>query len=169
LKVKNPKMSAAQKERWAEYRRLEAEREAPYAALRRAGQDAARIERERKSWAEHCETDAACLLLLGEIWDQKTRQSRNAETMEEERASALRFAALLKVELPIGGTTTRDLLRRVFYEWCRVGRPLLNHFTNKFSDDWDFPLDAPVPVFEDVWRLIEPAEKYDELLPVRAS
>lgn len=165
--MKNPKMSAAQKERWRQYREMEAERERPYTSLARAGQDAARKERERKSWAQHCETDVAFLLLPGEFWDQKTRQPRDAATIEEERASALRFAALLKMESPVvEGTTTRDLLRRVFYEWCRVGRPLLNHFANKFSDEWEFPSDAAVPVFERVWRFIEPVEKYDELLPV---
>ena len=166
--MKNPKMSAAQKERWRQYREMESERERPYASLARAGQDSARRERERKSWATHCETDAAYLLALGEIWDQKARQPRKAETIEEERASALRFAALLKMESPVEGTT-RDLLRRVFYEWCRVGRPLLNHFANKFSDDWILPSDSVVPAFEDAWRFLEPVEKYDEPLPVRAS
>ncbi len=109
-----------------------------------------------KTEALRAEQSVDCLLLLGEIWDEKIHKKRDAATFAEEKESCLMFAAALGIENPaLDSTTLRDLIRRVFYEWNRQGAPPLNPYTKRLSTDWILSDEAKAKnehaVFDGAW------------------
>jgi hypothetical protein len=129
----------------------------------RSLRDRERLQRENADWAKFCEDDCERLLLPGQVWDPKSHQARDAMTIAEELQSARLFAVALAIEDPIAGTL-RDLLIRVYDEWLRQDRPLVNYFSKKLSDAWY--LDESLPKLPFNWHFLEPVADYDKpLLP----
>ena len=119
----------------------------------------------KETAALRAEQSTDSLLAVGEVLDERTGEVRPATTHAEEKESALTFAAALGIESPIvyGATTLRDLLSRVLAEWHRQGRPLLNPFSKKFSNAWDYSkTSADTPSLDSVWKFIPPVERYDD-------
>jgi hypothetical protein len=153
--------SDAQKARWAAWKKMKREQNSSF-------RDFVDKNQQRNQRAAWCDASRDRLLILGEVWDEHLQVVRKASTIEEERQSAMQFAQALKMESPImEGTTLRDLLRRVFYEYYRVGQPLLNPITNKFTEEWEKQPATELPRFEDRWEFLDPPSAYDApLLPV---
>lgn len=117
----------------------------------------------RKSWAEYCEEYPSCLLCLGEVWNEKTHEARNAETIAEEEASVRLFAAALNLEI-VAGETLLQLLSGVYKAWVSAGRLLLNPISGKFSQRFHNPEKAKS--LASVWTFLQPIEDYNKPLPL---
>src|ERR1700751_1223919 len=144
------KASDAQKARWQQYREMKKQQGESFRAFVSKHQE----RDQRAAWHDDRRDR---LLVLGELWDEHLQVVRKASTTEEEQQSAMQFAQALKMESPImEGTTLRNLLRRVFYEYYRVGQPLLNPITNKFTEEWEKQPIAELPRFEDRWEFLDP-------------
>jgi hypothetical protein len=116
---------------------------------------AQRKAKELKEMADFCEdgSDISRLLMPGDIFDDAKLKARDAKTFEEETESILTFARALNIS--IEGMTLRELIKSVWIAWQKQGHPLLNPYTHKFSDSWEFRGEPIDRIFEDIWQYTE--------------
>jgi hypothetical protein len=117
---------------------------------------AQRKEKELKEMENFCEdytVDISRLLMPGEVWDEASLKARDAKTFSEEKESILAFARALKIS--IKGMTLRELIKSVWLAWQEQGHPLLNPYTQKFSDSWEFRGEPIDRIFEEIWQYTE--------------
>ncbi len=155
------KASESQRERWRRYRAMEKQRSEGFHSFVNKRQ-------QRGQCAGWHDDSADRLLTLGELWDEHLQVVRKASTINEELASAMMFVRAFRTEgKSIVGITLKDLLRTLFREWCRAGRPLLNPIKEEFSREWSRQAPAEPPECESAWIFLDPPSAYDEpLLPV---
>ncbi len=157
------KASDAQKARWAAWRKMKKEQNESF-------RDFVDRQSERQRAAEWCDENIDALLLLGEIYDETRRRAVKASSLEQERESALLFCAALKIKDPIiEGVTTRELLRRTYYEWVRQGRPLLNPITHCFSTTWGRQPGSTPRTFDEAWDFLSNCDYDSPLLPAASA
>ena len=155
--------SEAQKTRWAEWRKMKKEQNESF-------RDFVDSQSEKQRAAQWCDANLDALLLLGEIYDETRRRAVKASSLEQERESALLFCAALKIKDPIiEGVTTRELLRRTYYEWVRQGRPLLNPITHLFSTTWGRQPGSTVRTFDEAWDFLPNCDYDSPLLPAPSA
>jgi hypothetical protein len=192
-KARKKELSDATKARWEAYRAMRRAQAAPFESakeaqrLERESQQAARGEEIRRNFlidslktvsyedakeqghlAEWHESDPPNrLVIFGTMWDKAKRSERDTQITGEVFAMCLAWAHALRIISPINpGTTLRDLARRVFYEWQRQNKPLMNPETGKLSPGWTCKDDTkPDKVFEDVWEFTETGD-YNKVLEV---
>jgi hypothetical protein len=103
---------------------------------RLAHQEQLRIAQENEKKARAAEESGLGLLYPGCV----PETGQNAETLEDELASAIVWAKLLKIENPAGTegqTTLADLCRRIFYEFERNDFKMWNPYSQSFSS-WTY-------------------------------
>ena len=157
------KASESQRERWRRYRAMEKQRSESFRTFVSKHQ-------ERGQRAEWHDASRDRLLVLGEIWDESLQVVRKAASLEEERISAMQFVRAFRAEgKSVVGITLKDLLRTLFREWYRAGRPLLNPVKEEFSPEWLRQTPADPPEFVSAWEFLDPVAQYDEpLFPTTA-
>jgi hypothetical protein len=154
------KASESQRARWAQWRKMQKQRSESF-------RDFVGKHQQRDRRADWHDDSAYRLLTLGELWDESLQVVRKASTIEEERASAMLFVRAFRAEgKSVVGITLKDLLRTLFREWYRAGRPLLNPVKEEFSPEWSRQTPADPPEFVSAWLFLDPASAYDEPLYV---